>query len=87
MTRKVAPASPETCETCDRTAPSARRHPCRFERACACWYGVPCYPAGASHDAMMRHKRERAAFLSGAPIGSAERPAMIGGIPFIGRGR
>ena len=19
-------------------------HPCRFERACSCWYGVPCTP-------------------------------------------
>ncbi len=34
------------CEVCGRTAD--KRHPCRFERACACWYGIPCRPAGAS---------------------------------------
>ena len=31
----------ETCETCGKTAPAAK-HPCRFERACKCWYGTPC---------------------------------------------
>jgi hypothetical protein len=30
-----------TCEVCERTAPEAK-HPCRFERACACWYGKAC---------------------------------------------
>ena len=40
-------AGPITCEVCERTA--ARKHPCRFEKACACWYGIPCEPFGASY--------------------------------------
>lgn len=32
-----------TCEVCEKVAPT-RSHPCRFERACSCWYGVPCVP-------------------------------------------
>jgi len=30
-----------TCEVCNLTAPT-RRHPCRFEICCSCWYGIPC---------------------------------------------
>ena len=51
MTTKSRP-DPETCEVCDRTA--ARRHPCRFGRACACRYGIPCEPAGARYDSRRR---------------------------------
>ena len=32
---------PETCETCGRESLSTE-HPCRFERACSCWRGIPC---------------------------------------------
>jgi hypothetical protein len=32
----------ETCEVCGKVSPSAEVHPCRFENACACWYGEPC---------------------------------------------
>jgi|GEM_PF-2811007 len=38
----------DACEICERPTPANGRHPCRFERACACWYGVACHPAGAS---------------------------------------
>lgn len=31
----------ETCEVCGKSAP-ARKHPCRFEKGCRCWYGEPC---------------------------------------------
>ena len=34
------------CEVCGRNGPTDR-HPCRLATACACWYGVPCEPAGA----------------------------------------
>lgn len=37
-----------TCEVCGRVEKSSR-HPCRFEKACACWYGVACEPAGAPY--------------------------------------
>ena len=30
-----------TCEVCERTA-RMNSHPCRFEKACQCWYGIPC---------------------------------------------
>jgi hypothetical protein len=39
-------ATTETCEVCGKTAP-ADTHPCRFERACKCWYGTPCTKKGA----------------------------------------
>jgi hypothetical protein len=32
---------PTTCEVCEKTAATGR-HPCRFEKACSCWRGVPC---------------------------------------------
>ena len=48
MTTEPAPET--TCEVCERTV--TRRHPCRFERACSCWYGIPCDPPGASKRAM-----------------------------------
>ena len=31
----------DTCDGCGKTAPVGR-HPCRFERACRCWWGEPC---------------------------------------------
>lgn len=49
MTARPTQGPPEPCEVCERTVPVGRRHPCRFERACACWYGTPCQPAGASY--------------------------------------
>ena len=30
------------CEVCGKTAKSENVHPCRFEKACTCWYGKPC---------------------------------------------
>lgn len=30
-----------TCEVCEHTAP-IKSHRCRFEQACACWWGIPC---------------------------------------------
>ena len=59
------------CEICGA---NAKR--CTFGRPsgpCTCWRGTPCRPMDAA----------RAAFLSGAPIGSPERPAIIGGLPFV----
>jgi hypothetical protein len=41
-----------TCEVCGHVA--AKRHPCRFERACSCWYGVPCNGTGAKYRAPKR---------------------------------
>ena len=32
----------ETCEVCGKVAVSQEIHPCRFEKACPCWYGTPC---------------------------------------------
>jgi len=37
------------CEVCGRVAAPGRVHPCRFEKGCACWYGVPCEPVGARY--------------------------------------
>jgi len=31
----------KTCEVCGRFA-VPRQHPCRFAKACQCWYGIPC---------------------------------------------
>lgn len=36
----MATATETTCEVCERTGKDAAR--CRFEKACSCWYGVPC---------------------------------------------
>lgn len=35
-----------TCEVCGKTAKSAAVHPCRFAKACRCWYGEPCGKGG-----------------------------------------
>lgn len=43
------------CPTCEREG-ARNTHPCRFERACACWYGVPCKPTGASKRDMDRKR-------------------------------
>lgn len=44
-TRRERPIQPATmtCEVCGITAPE-KRHPCRFAKACRCWYGEPCQP-------------------------------------------
>ena len=41
----------ETCEVCGRSAAPAK-HPCRFAKACRCWYGIPCDGSGR----VLRHK-------------------------------
>lgn len=46
--------APTTCEVCEHTA--TKRHPCRFERACSCWYGVPCNGTGRRYQAPKRTK-------------------------------
>lgn len=33
-----------TCDVCQKTR-RADRHPCRFERCCSCWRGIPCIVA------------------------------------------
>jgi len=37
----------ETCEVCGKSAP-ANTHPCRFAKACCCWYGKACGAKGQS---------------------------------------
>lgn len=49
----------KTCAICRHTAPGPR-HPCAFERACSCWYGVPCNGTGAKY----RGPNRTAALLS-----------------------
>jgi hypothetical protein len=44
------PAPETTCEVCQHYARA--NHPCRFERACSCWYGVPCHGTGAPYRAV-----------------------------------
>lgn len=39
------------CEVCGRKGKDARR--CRFEKACSCWYGIPC-KAGVSLRAALK---------------------------------
>lgn len=40
----------ESCDVCHRDVivPAGKRstHPCRFEIACVCWYGIPCSGRG-----------------------------------------
>lgn len=31
----------EVCEVCERQGKRGA-HPCRFEKACSCWRGIPC---------------------------------------------
>jgi hypothetical protein len=50
--RMAEPAPDTVCPCCGHVA--AKRHPCRFERACSCWYGVPCYGTGAKYRAPRR---------------------------------
>lgn len=45
-----------TCEVCERKAP-AKTHPCRFERGCACWRGIPCGPESRGPDSWARTER------------------------------
>ena len=33
--------STSTCPVCELVAPEDT-HPCRFAKACRCWYGEPC---------------------------------------------
>ncbi len=54
-----------TCPVCERTAP-ARRHPCRFERACLCWHGRPCGPESRGPDSWARTARIFAAVTAQA---------------------
>ena len=35
----------ETCEVCGREGKEGQ-HPCRFEVACSCWYGIACTGTG-----------------------------------------
>jgi hypothetical protein len=53
MTRTASPErksrtlhAVQRCETCDRESYAGERHPCRFEIACTCWYGIPCSGRG-----------------------------------------
>lgn len=39
--RTAVKTSPRTCEICGLVAPTVT-HPCRFEKACRCWYGESC---------------------------------------------
>lgn len=48
-----------TCQVCGRTAKSARSHPCRFEKCCACWYGRPCW-YGSKSDMPASHAARKA---------------------------